>query len=99
MPTERGQMKYAVVATDCFTKWIEVEPLQKISKKRTTDFIWRNVICRYGLLQAIITDNGTQFNNENLKKFYAQLGNKLRFSLPAHLKANRQVEAANKTIK
>ena len=57
------------------------------------------MICRYGLPQAIITDNGTQFNNENFKKFCAQLGIKLRFSLPAHPKANRQVEAVNKTIK
>ena len=99
MPTGRGQMKYAVVAIDYFTKWIEVEPLQTITEKRTTDFIWRNVICRYGLPQAIITDNGTQFNNENFKKFCSQLGIELRFISPAHPKANGQVEAANKTIK
>ena len=59
MPTGRGQMKYAVVAIDYFTKCIEVEPLQKITEKRTTYFIWRNVICRYGLPQAIITNNRT----------------------------------------
>ena len=30
MPTGKGQMKHTVVAIDYFTKWIEVEPLQKI---------------------------------------------------------------------
>ena len=32
-------MKYAVIAIDYFTKWIEVESLQKITEKQTTDFI------------------------------------------------------------
>lgn len=49
MLTRIGQMKYAVVAIDYFTKRIEVEPLQKINEKRTIYFILRNVICRYGL--------------------------------------------------
>lgn len=33
MPTGKGQMKHIVVAIDYFTKWIEVEPLQKIIEK------------------------------------------------------------------
>lgn len=99
MSTKKGQMKYVVVAIDYSTKCIEVESLQKIIKKRTTNFIWRSVICKYGIPQAIITDNGTQLNNVNFKKFYAQLSIELQLSSPTHLNANEQVEVVKKFVK
>jgi len=34
MPTGKGNCKYAVVAIDYFTKWVEAEPLAYITEKR-----------------------------------------------------------------
>ena len=63
LPTGRGQVKYAIVAIDYFTKWVEAEPLASITERKTTDFVWRNLICRYGIPNAIVSDNRKQFDN------------------------------------
>ena len=39
LPMGKGQVKYAVVAADYFTKWAEAEPLATIIEKRVTDFV------------------------------------------------------------
>lgn len=60
---------HVVVAIDYFTKWVEVEALSRITKKKTTDFVCRNLVCRYGILYSLIADNGRQFDNHNFREF------------------------------
>ena len=60
-PTGRVQMKYAIVAIDYFTKWVEAEVLASITEAKTSSFIWKSIICRFGIPYAIVTDNGWQF--------------------------------------
>ena len=45
---------------DKFTKWIEAKPVATASSKATVEFI-KEVINWYGVMNTIITDNGTQF--------------------------------------
>ncbi|KAH9802826.1 Ribonuclease H [Citrus sinensis] len=99
LPKGRGAATHAIVAIDYFTKWVEVGVLSQITERKTTDFIWKNIICRYGIPYAIITDNGRQFDNSNFREFCRNLGVDLKFCTPAHPQANGQVEAANKVIK
>ena len=87
------------MAIDYFTKWVEMGVFSQITERKTTYFIWKNIICRYGILYAIITDNERQFDNSNFRKFYRNLGLDLKFCTPAHPQANGQVEAANKMVK
>ena len=47
-----------VVAVNYSTKWVEVEALMNITAKGIERFIWKNVICRYGILHAFMIDNG-----------------------------------------
>ncbi|KAJ4715162.1 Retrovirus-related Pol polyprotein from transposon opus [Melia azedarach] len=98
-PVGRGQAKFAIVAVDYFTKWAEVEPLAKITEKRTTDFIWRSIICRFGVPRVIITDNGRQFDNKKFRNFCETWKIENRYTTPAHPQSNGQVEAVNKVIK
>ncbi|KAL5537944.1 hypothetical protein UlMin_045731 [Ulmus minor] len=44
LPTARGQLKYAVVAIDYYTKWVEAEALAKITEQNVTAFIWKNIV-------------------------------------------------------
>lgn len=39
MPTGKGRTKFAIVAVDYFTKWVEVEHLAKITKQMMKNFI------------------------------------------------------------
>ncbi|XP_074362252.1 uncharacterized protein LOC141702491 [Apium graveolens] len=63
------QKKFMIVAIDYFTKWIEAKPLAKITTKQVAQFLWENIMSRYGIPRILVIDNGTQFNNEEFKKY------------------------------
>ncbi|CAL8164130.1 unnamed protein product [Prunus armeniaca] len=67
MPDGKGQIKYAIVAVDYFTKWAEVEALVTITTTRIETFVWQNIIHRFGIPHTIVTDNGQQFDNAKFK--------------------------------
>ncbi|KAM2716207.1 hypothetical protein EV2_045717 [Malus domestica] len=99
MPAGKGNVRYAIVAVDYFTKWAEVEPLATITEGKIEDFVWKNILCRFGIPNAIVTDNGRQFNNKKFKMFCSKFNINLCFASPAHPQSNGQVEAVNKIIK
>ena len=83
-PIAAGQRKYLIVAIDYFTKWIEAKALASITTKQVTQFLWENVMCRYGIPRVLVTDNGTQFNNEEFRSYCQENEIELRFTSVAH---------------
>ena len=63
LPKALEAFKYLLVVIDYFTKWIEATPLWKITTNDMEKFTWKQLICRYGLPFAIVTDNDTQFKS------------------------------------
>lgn len=57
----KGSATFTIIAIDYFTKWLEAEPLAKITKANTTKFIEKNIICRFDISHSIMIDNGKQF--------------------------------------
>jgi len=57
LPTETRQLKFLIVNIDYFTKWVEVEALAIIIEKNVQNFVWKNIICRNGILMALVFDN------------------------------------------
>jgi len=94
----KGQVKFLIVAVDYFTKWIEAKPLITITAQQVQQFVWKDIICRYGVPQTIITDNGQQFIDNELAKFYTGLGIKHVTSSVEHPQTKEQAEVANKVI-
>jgi len=92
------QLKFLVVGIDYFTKWVEAEALATITEKNVRSFLWKNIICRYGIPKVLVSDNGKQFNNDAFKDFFSQLGIKNHYSSPTHPQANRQVEVINRSL-
>nr|KYP42570.1 Pol polyprotein [Cajanus cajan] len=72
-PMAKGQCKFLLVAVDYFTKWIEAEPLATITAHNVQKFLWKNIITRFGIPHAIVTDNGLQFTDQKLNKFLQDL--------------------------
>ena len=58
LPLGKGQVKFLLVAIDFFTKWVEAEALAMITEVRIQNFVWKNIICRFGIPLTIISDNG-----------------------------------------
>ena len=98
-PKGRGSVHYVVVAVHYFTKWVKAEVLASITLAKIRKFVYKNIICRYGVPHTIVSDNGTQFDCEEFKEFYDDLQIKKVFTSVARPQANGQVEAVNKMIK
>ncbi|GFZ18422.1 hypothetical protein Acr_27g0001610 [Actinidia rufa] len=98
LPQAPLQRKFLVVAIDYFTKWIEAQPLAKITEKNTRDFVWKHLVCRFGVPKVIISDNARQFDNDRFRLFCSDLAISHHFSSPSHPQANGQVEITNRTI-
>ncbi|XP_074364540.1 uncharacterized protein LOC141705524 [Apium graveolens] len=49
LPKAKRGVKYAVVAVDYFTKWVEAEPLATITEKKLKEFVNRTIVFRYGI--------------------------------------------------
>jgi ribonuclease HI len=97
-PVGTKQAKFLVVAIDYFTKWVEAEPLAIISEKNVKSFVWKAVICRFGIPRVLISDNGKQFDNGPFRELCAQLNIRNHYSSPRHPQANGQVEVTNRTL-
>ncbi|XP_075636735.1 uncharacterized protein LOC142608971 [Castanea sativa] len=97
-PMAIRQLKFLMVSIDYFTKWVEAEALATITEKNVRDFIWRNIMCRYGIPRVMVSDNGKQFDNDAFRDFCSQLGIKNHYSSLAHPQANRQVEVTNRSL-
>ena len=97
-PTTMRQLKFLVVGINYFTKWVEAEALATITEKNIRSFVWRNIICKYGIPRVIVFDNRKQFNNSAFRDFCSELGIKNHYSSPAHPQANGQVEVTNRSL-
>ena len=97
-PTVVWQLKFLVVDIDYFTKWVEVEALATITEKNVQSFVWRYIVCRFGIPRVLVSDNGKQFDNDSFRDFCSQLGIKNHYSTPPHPQANRQVEVMNRSL-
>ena len=76
----------------------EAEPLAKITGMKVKDFIWKNLVCHFGIPHVIVSDKAKQFDNKLLNSFCADLQVKQSHSSPAHLQANEQAEVIIRTI-
>ncbi|XP_038688375.1 uncharacterized protein LOC119987518 [Tripterygium wilfordii] len=98
LPAASGQRIYFLALTDYFTKWIEAEAFRRVRDTEVKQFVWKNIICRFGIPKEIICDNGSQFISYGFKRFCTNLKIKLFFSTPRHPQSNGQAEASNKTL-
>ncbi|GJU04038.1 reverse transcriptase domain-containing protein [Tanacetum coccineum] len=97
-PEAPGKVKYLIVAVDYFTKWIEAKAVTSITGRQVKNFIFDNIVCRFGLLATIITNNETQLINDPFKSWAEGLGIKLVSTSVYHPQANGAMERANRSI-
>ena len=62
------------------------------------NFVWKGIICRFGIPRILISNNGKQFDNRPFRELCGQLNRKNHYSSPRHPQANGQVEVTNQTL-
>ena len=96
-PPLRGYI-WILLATEYFTKWAEAMPLQKATGGAVANFIEENIIVRFGVPQRIISDNGTPFVNNDVRKMLEFYQVKHHRSSPYYPQGNGQVEGTDKVL-
>ena len=91
-------MNFLVGGIDYFTKWVEAEPLAKITQQNVKNFVWKSIVCRFGVPRVRVSDNGRQFDNTPFREFFEQLGINNHYSLSSHSQANGQTEVTNRSL-
>ncbi|KAL6222643.1 hypothetical protein ACLB2K_006035 [Fragaria x ananassa] len=81
-PYSSQQHKFIPVGTDLFTKWVEAEPVKEASEKTVCQFIFKNIICRYGILECLVADKGVAFMDDETQEFLSDYGIKFLHSTP-----------------
>jgi len=94
LPAALGNLHFATVAPEYFTKWIEAKALAKITSGILISFVWQRIICRFGVPAYITVDNGKQFDCTQVRNFCSELGIKLDFASVNHPKSNEAVSKA-----
>ena len=83
-PWALGNRWYVLVATYYFTKWVETGALANIMDVDVKKFVWKNIVTRFKVLRALISDNGLQFDNRDFREYYSNLGIINRYSSLAY---------------
>lgn len=97
-PAASNGHKFILVAIDYFTKWVEAASYATLTAVQVSHFIKQNIIYRYGVPQAFVSDNGVHFKGraaETLEDF----GIQVHKSTVYRPQTNGAVEATNKTLK
>ncbi|XP_058215685.1 uncharacterized protein LOC131326817 [Rhododendron vialii] len=80
------------------TEWVEAEPLVTTTETDVRRFVWRNIVTRFGVPYAIVSNNGSQFVGKELTGLCAEFGIRFFNSTPSYPQGNGQAEATNKTV-
>lgn len=55
-----GKFRYIVAARDDLTQAAEGRALARANSKALANFFWEEIICRYGVIGEVVTDNGKE---------------------------------------
>jgi hypothetical protein len=73
-PSSSGQHKWILVATNYFTKWIEVVPTRNSTHQVVMKFLYENILSRFDCPKRLVTDNVTSFKAEELVNMCESMG-------------------------
>ncbi|XP_055584906.1 uncharacterized protein K02A2.6-like [Uranotaenia lowii] len=94
----RGRKRNFLVTVDHYSDFIELNLLKDMSARTLIETCQMN-FARYGIPQQIVSDNGTNLVNEEMRNFAKAWNFEHTTSAPNHQQANGKAEAAVKIMK
>lgn len=89
---------FLITAIDYFSKWVEAESFVTTTEADIHKFVLRNIVTRFGVPYAIVSDNGSQFVGKELTSLCEEFGILFFNSTPSYPQGNGQAEASIKTV-
>ena len=84
---------------DYVSKWVEVVSCLRNDVDKLVGFVQRNILTIYGAPRAIISDEGSNFENKLFLKLVSKYEVRHAMGLAYHPQSNGQVEVSNREIK
>lgn len=88
--------RYIIDARDDLTGWIEARMLKTKDANSVADFLYQDLICRFGCIPQITSDNGKEFEGA-FERLTAKYGVPLVKSSPYHPEGNGMIERGHRT--
>ena len=95
--TPRGN-RYILTVTDYFTKWVEVFPVPDQTAGTCAQIILNEVICRFGSLLSIHSDQGRNYESQIFQELFKLLEVRKTRTSPKNPKCNGQPERFNRQL-
>nr|GEY25663.1 hypothetical protein [Tanacetum cinerariifolium] len=90
--------KYILVAVDCLSKWVKVKALPTNDARVVVKFL-KSLFSRFGIPQAIISDRGTHFCNDQFTRVMIKYGVTHRLATAYYPQTSGQIEVSNRGLK
>lgn len=87
-----------LISVDYFSKWPEVSKLDNLSTKNVIQYM-KGQFSRHGLIDILVSDNGPQFANSQMRQFAKDYGFTHVTSSPGFPSSNGQIERTVRTVK
>lgn len=98
LPLTPRNNRYILIATDYFTKWVELMPVPDQTAVTCADAILKQVVCQFGCPLSIHTDQGRNFESDIFKELCRLLEVKKTRTTARNPKCNGQVERFNRIL-
>ena len=66
-PAKKSGARYIITATDYLTRWAEAQPVKNCSTATAANFIFDNILSRFGCPRVLMSDQGSHFLNKTIK--------------------------------
>jgi len=96
--TTRGNI-YVIIGVDHFTKFVTGAATATFSAEVTADFLFREIVCKFGMLEKLLSDQGSNFEAQTFKNLCALIGTDKIRTTTYHAPGNGITERVNKNVK
>ena len=90
---------YILLAMNYVSKWVEAKAIRTNNAKVVVDFVKSNIVVRFGIPKAVISDRGTHFCNRVVEGLFKRYHVTHRVSTAYHPQTSGQAEISNREIK
>ena len=95
---KRTTSRYVITTIDNLTKWTEAKLVKDYSATTIMQFIFQNILKRFGCPRILMSDQGTHFLNQTIEALIEKFQVFHQKSTPYHPQDNGTVEAFNKFL-